>query len=255
MALTPTQTIFGKIAAILGMLQGLAWTCMSLACIIVYRSEKQIGTTSTSYSTLLNSMFYMYYLSKTPNTGQLSAVIRPKDFEIFMWFYFFFSVALLTASIDLFIAIRQNKNRQSKLMVLWGIVTGCTSVIDIIFASLLLRDFANCPNQSTTFNVVDNCHTAIGIPMTLAARGFVLWAVNIFLTYMLIAGGIQIITHVRVKNAIQDISIPRPKVQQAPLKPVYASYPSETSLEQPQMYQNGRNDYPSFIQSGNRINY
>ncbi|CAG9840447.1 unnamed protein product [Diabrotica balteata] len=208
MALTPLQVILGKSAAIIGAVQGLAWWGMSLACIIVYYNETEVSTSTTSFSQILSEGLQVSYLVKNSKTLWTWRVILPSDLIVVAWMYLFASIVWFVISIDQFVAIHWNKRRQSTLMISWGALTICISVVDLVFSSLLLRDFMNCP-----MGTVDmlGCHIVIGTVMTIAARGYTLWLLNGVLAISTILSGVNIITHEKIKSTINGIEIPRAK--------------------------------------------
>ncbi|CAG9855612.1 unnamed protein product [Phyllotreta striolata] len=209
MSLTSAQKLVCKISSVLGGLQGLVWTGLSLACIVVYYSDHQPDEDPTTFSKLLNLLIYSLYLNKETSNAiseSITRTIRAQDFAVIMWIYFFLSVGILATSIDLLFAVRSKKNRKSKSMIFWGVLTGCISLIDVVFTSLLLRDFTNCPINSL------ECRLAVGVVMTISARGFTLLFVNGFLSYKMIKIGIQVETLAIIKNSPYDVNIPRVKI-------------------------------------------
>ncbi|XP_057663937.1 uncharacterized protein LOC130898567 [Diorhabda carinulata] len=207
MALSTTQKICGRLAGILGTLQGLTWASLSLTSIIMYYENDNDGT-NTTYS--LNNGLYEYYLDKASNEPWRT--IRSSDFIILMWIYFFISVAWSTISLDLFLAIKYNKTRYTFLKITWGILTIAISVIDLVLTALLLRDYLNCQNNNETEYDELICHTVIGTVMCLASRGFVLWIMNATLAISEIVSGIKIVSGRQIVNGRSDITIPRAKL-------------------------------------------
>lgn len=63
-------------------------------------------------------------------------------------------------------------------MSLWSIIVIAVSIIDIILLSLLARDYTSCTDNIIQIEDVF-CFLVNGIGMTIAARGFVLWLLNV----------------------------------------------------------------------------
>ncbi|XP_050518851.1 uncharacterized protein LOC126892951 isoform X3 [Diabrotica virgifera virgifera] len=208
MALTPLQIILGKTAAIIGAVQGFAWWGMALACVIVYYDGTEIPKDDpTNFSQLLSRGLQLSYLVKNSEVGTSDKrVIQASDLIILAWMYLFASIVWIVISVDQFLAIHWNKSRQSTLMISWGTLTICISVVDLVFSSLLLRDFINC----STSNLA--CHVIIGTVMTIAARGYTLWLLNCVLAISTILSGVNIITREKIlKSSMYGVEIPRAK--------------------------------------------
>lgn len=90
-------------------------------------------------------------------------------------------------------------------MLVLGVIVIATSIIDFVFFALLARDFSTCPfdvstttftEETTTVNTslgtAIDCQVADGIVMSLAARGYVLWLINVVVGINLIAIAAQV---------------------------------------------------------------
>lgn len=95
----------------------------------------------------------------------------------------------------LFTAVHHKKLRQSFNVLVLGVIVTATSIIDFVFFALLARDFSTCPfDLSTTISTLEttslgtaiDCQVADGIVMSLAARGYVLWLINVVVAINLI---------------------------------------------------------------------
>lgn len=94
-----------------------------------------------------------------------------------------------------FAAVYHKKLRQSYIVLVLGVILIATSIIDFVFFALLARDFFTCPfdlstttttSASTSLGTAVDCQVADGIVMSLVARGYVLWLINVVIGINLI---------------------------------------------------------------------
>ncbi|KAJ8919887.1 hypothetical protein NQ315_006416 [Exocentrus adspersus] len=212
MKLSTNQRNLAKVAGVLGLLQGLAWAAMSLAAIILHNwSPALTADSDVAYTRLLELLiYYRFIYDQTTSSG---FVVRPFDFTIFMWVYFIASIGWIALSIDQLTAIHHGKTRQKLMIYVWGVVTLITSLIDLVFACLLARDYANCTEESS--ESIHQCYLTTGIVMTVAARGFTLWLVNIILSFTML----YIASHIEeadklekwlTKHKLPRVTVPKP---------------------------------------------
>lgn len=69
-------------------------------------------------------------------------------------------------------------------MLVWGTLTLIISLIDFIFVCLLGRDYDECSDSFLLNNDV-SCYLAYGIVLTIIARGFLLWVINVIFALLL----------------------------------------------------------------------
>uniref|UniRef100_A0AAR5PP73 Uncharacterized protein n=1 Tax=Dendroctonus ponderosae TaxID=77166 RepID=A0AAR5PP73_DENPD len=249
MILTQDRQRLSRAVGILIVLQGTTWFALALTGLIVlYSPPTSLTDTSmtayTKYSQYLGRIIYNDFMIES-QTRTISKVIRPTDFAAFLWIYVILSALWVVASLDQNFAIRYKKSRQSHITLVLGISTLLISLLDLVFFSLLARDFSTCPfslGSDTTTNSIEtttqtteapssitaitmtaastseastaaaplsnaifsyiqvlpsvssagtliDCQVANGIIMSLAARGYVLWAVNVVLGIVLIIIG------------------------------------------------------------------
>ncbi|KAJ8945931.1 hypothetical protein NQ318_016759 [Aromia moschata] len=186
MRLHRERRILAKVAAVLGLFQGLAWASMSLAAIILHNWSPSLEQ-PTTYGKMLEYQIYLIFL-KGNSDQPAQFAIRPTDFTIFMWIYFLISILWFALSADLFVAIHRGKRRQTNMMIIWGTLALIVSLVDLIFTCLLGRDYSVCDEDLTDETGLSPyyCFTAVGIVMTLAARGFALWLVNVTFAFLAI---------------------------------------------------------------------
>ncbi|KAG5873028.1 hypothetical protein JTB14_012627 [Gonioctena quinquepunctata] len=216
MVVSPAKRTLGKVAALLGMVQGLAWSGMSLTCIVLFNRSHTMDQPE-SFRQLVEYLLNYWYLDDS-NTAS-GFIVRPHDFTILMWIYFFLSTGWFAGSIDQFYACHYNKMRQSTMMIIWGALTLSISVVDLVFSCLLFRDYAYCGDAFHPYTEATNCYLAVGIVMTLAARGFTLWVVNVVFSLVMIANAVQIKKDDSLRGGDYNYKIPRVKPPQASPSP------------------------------------
>ncbi|KAJ8919063.1 hypothetical protein NQ315_016970 [Exocentrus adspersus] len=187
MVLSPAKRNLGRIAAVLGILQGVAWISMSLISIILHywAPELEIGT---SYADYVGSLLYHKFIIDDVEIMESTFIITGTTFSVFMWIYFVLSVLWCSVSIDQFTAIYAGKKRQVVIMRIWGGFTLLISLIDLLFTMLLAMDYTSCGGTSS--KIIDEaqyfCYLTVGIVMTMVARGYTLWFINVVFSIMLL---------------------------------------------------------------------
>ncbi|XP_018567675.1 uncharacterized protein LOC108908211 [Anoplophora glabripennis] len=159
-----------------------------------------------------------------------------------MWIYFIMSVGWVALSLDQFVAIHYNKRRQKPIILMWSILTLIVSLIDLIFTCLLVRDYSTCNEYSEdTYNY--SCYLAFGIAMTLAARGYTLWLVNVIFSFYMLRTAVNIEKRKdKFANLFSDHSIPRVTIPKA-----NNTAPIRRSEELEPNFLNHDNSFPSFL--------
>lgn len=92
---------------------------------------------------------------------------------------------------DLFAGIKSEKQRLPAVMMIWSVFVISLSIIDIILMSLLVRDYRSCKDDPKWVF----CFLINGIGMTLAARGYLLWLLNIGSAIIMLTLGIMVIIY------------------------------------------------------------
>ncbi|KAJ8950194.1 hypothetical protein NQ318_003185 [Aromia moschata] len=176
----------GRVAAVLGILQGVSWTFLTLVAIIIHYWQPAIET-GTTYTRLIQIMLYSKFLVDDGSVSGTTFILNPNNFVVIMWIYFVISVLWDSFSVDMLTAINHNKKRRAIVERLWGILTLFISLLDLVVTILLATDYAACGNASPEGVTMDEffCYTSVGIAMTIAGRGFTLWVVNIVLSIVL----------------------------------------------------------------------
>ncbi|XP_066256231.1 uncharacterized protein [Euwallacea similis] len=263
---------FIKVVGVLITIQGLTWFALSLGGILVKNAPPEKLTETdfrdyTKYSEYLSKIIYQNFLNSDVTVRSETKVIRPLDFEVFLWIYVVLSTVWVATSVDLHFAIKNRKPRQTYNTLTVGVIVLLTSIIDLVFFALLARDFSTCPfnlrtsstettSTSTTLSSVESastaftsttaltstttlssttaivaedpivhlysssdgnvatlidCQVASGIVMTLAARGYVLWLVNVVLAINLLFIGAKALRTSKFLSYDRN-TIPRVKI-------------------------------------------
>ncbi|XP_008200326.1 uncharacterized protein LOC103314894 [Tribolium castaneum] len=176
--ITQEQITLGKTASFLGIVQGLTWFIMSLLCIIEY-SINTLPAPPETYIEKFNWRVYYFFLYKDAKLPH-SVIIKPTAFLVFMCFYIILSTVWVIASCCQLSVL---KNRGLNVPILfkdWAIITFLISFVDLIFVILLGCDYEQ--NCLYYFGQEICINTFIPV-LVIAARGFVLWFVNVFVAW------------------------------------------------------------------------
>ncbi|KAL1518294.1 hypothetical protein ABEB36_001936 [Hypothenemus hampei] len=265
MFLTRDKRTYVKAIGILVIIQGLAWFVFSVIGIVLIHSPPNRFKNRLkyhNYGEYLAQIIYNEFIEYSSLRDE-KKVIRPADFQAFLWIYAVLSVVWVAAAFDQHAAIKWKKFRQSYVVFALGVILIFTSVIDLVFFSLLTRDFSTCPFEvssdastlipilstpatvddlSTTITVFEtasptnlptqftsrlilevpriDCQVANGIVMSLAARGYVLWFVNVVLGMHLIVIAMKVNKNPFEPRQYGTARIPRVRMpSEAPRKP------------------------------------
>ncbi|XP_064214408.1 uncharacterized protein LOC135266891 isoform X2 [Tribolium castaneum] len=134
-------------AGLLGLIQGIAWTTLSVLCICCYTGSIQLDKNASSAE--YYRVIYVIFLHEPNKTTNSELLIQPKEFLIFMCFYAAFSAIWLCISGAVIWAMIHNKWQLTKcLFGGWSTTAFIISLVDIILTSLLGRDYARIENTS-----------------------------------------------------------------------------------------------------------
>ncbi|RZC38593.1 uncharacterized protein BDFB_011330 [Asbolus verrucosus] len=197
MELTTSQKQLKKVAGVLGILQGLAWTVMSLTCIILYLQKRKFFF-PTSYMEEVNAVIYEIFLNRA-NEGFTQQLLTPRVFTGFMWVYFLIDVAWLLASVNskvntvvfiyvfdcLFVVLNKNGGELRLALRAWVYVTIIVCILDLITVIILGSDYEKCLefmrriNSENTVYLEAECANGILPVLVITAKGFFFWIVNV----------------------------------------------------------------------------
>ncbi|CAH1101108.1 unnamed protein product [Psylliodes chrysocephalus] len=188
-------------AALIGTIQSVVWLLLALTSILYYNDiiELSNSLSPTSYGNVI----YNLYLH--PGIYLEDLIINSKLFNIIMYLYIVFSFLWLVISLYIIWAIFRKKwYNISEMLLCWSVITIMIAAIDVSFMSVLAVDLKTAHNlgwppstpepttpDTTTPDTVfsgKDLSTSVGIVMSLAARGYILWIVNVvFAVCLLIA--------------------------------------------------------------------
>ncbi|KYB28211.1 hypothetical protein TcasGA2_TC032701 [Tribolium castaneum] len=186
------QQFVVKIAALFGFFQGIVWGFLSLIAIIWHLAANHDRpiTFTDSYSSLLET--YMYYNFIKNNGPKTTMNIQPDSFFGIMFIYLLISFAWMSVSV--YISDTNNRKNQ-KALIIWVCLATINLLIDLVFCALLGADYKSLINKynqtkNTTLKLAYTYSTlCYAIVMVLAARGFILWVINLVLTGFVIGAG------------------------------------------------------------------
>jgi len=281
MFLSRDREKFVRAVGIIVAIQGILWLSLAIAAIVVQSSPPKSLTQDlkeyTSYSQYLARIIYNDFIVPNP-TRNTDKVIRPEDFNAFLWIYATLSTIWVVAAFDQNLAVSTHKPRQMHSMMILGVILLVTSVIDLVFVSLLARDFHTCPfvlkaptppvtpptttttparavkylseellsPNPTALTDID-CQVSNGIVMSLAARGYVLWLINVILAISLITIGAKAIKRASptllTYGTTNTNTIPRVKIPEARKVPSPYETPTHNAVNEFALYGSNKDVY------------
>ncbi|KAJ3660705.1 hypothetical protein Zmor_005143 [Zophobas morio] len=184
MSLNDIENWVKKIACSLGILQGLAYAILALICIIVY-NDTPPNLPENSYMDMLNAFWYTFYLG--PNLRSFEdQTLYPRVFAGFAWVYLILHIIWIGVSV---FALREQNTQVQKYLKLWSYITFVISLWDFLVVIIFGSDYGKClsyvdkyfwiPTEKIANQLI--CANAVLPVLVIAARGFVLWVVNVIL--------------------------------------------------------------------------
>jgi hypothetical protein len=168
---------FALSTGILGFIQGISWTIFSVMCICCYTDVVTLDPdqNETEYYQRIYSLFLDADTNST--TFEYDILVKPKEFFIFMWFYVAFSIIWTCISgAVIWASLHTQWQIMKSLFGSWATITILISIVDIILTSLIAFDYSTLDGADDIDTVIIVCY---GIVMSLAARGYILWLINI----------------------------------------------------------------------------
>ncbi|CAH1119634.1 unnamed protein product [Phaedon cochleariae] len=214
-------------ASAIGTFQAVIWMILSLIAILYYNSAIIIGNALSRYDYEL-WIYHLYLGNDNVFADSVYSVfnIHPKSFNIFMYFYLILSFAWLLVSCYLIWAmVREKWDYVKNLMASWSAVTFSIAALDIVLMSLIAADLEKAQDISNSIIspppllIMDqkNVYTSMGIVMTAAARGYILWIVNVVFAIIFV-----VLVH-RMKKQEEQSMLP-------PIIDAYAAGPRPLNL-------------------------
>jgi hypothetical protein len=177
MELSQVELKVKQIAGVLCTIEGLAWTIMSLICIILYNSETIYIGTMSYWNLVEYSMYTMFFISGSavfPNQ-----TLTGRVFTGFAWIHFLLNVLWTVMSL---LILRTQTTRQR--LTGWSHLTLTICAWDFVTVLILGVDYKNCISGYFISNAASQemvCANGILPVLVIAAKGFVLWIMNLCL--------------------------------------------------------------------------
>jgi len=188
MAVSPLIKPLGITAALLGIIQGTVWFILALLTILIHFEAWTPKFESSTYGQRLSAAIKLGYVNGKDSLGEdfdANLFVRPNNFYISALIYLCTSLLWIGFSSFLLYVLTQRKHQLLKNACLgWVTSTTIISICDLVLASLLASDYdilVTAVNSADPLKQIDATYLilACGVMMTLIAKGFVLWIVNV----------------------------------------------------------------------------
>ncbi|XP_044271274.1 uncharacterized protein LOC123015555 [Tribolium madens] len=183
--LADTRILIKKIAGWCGIIQGTAWEIMSIISIILYvKGPSNFEPIPESYMEYINrvitNMFLNYSGEAFPNQ-----ILTGSVFHGFMWTHLFTNIIWIIFSALL---LRKKQTNESKVFIQWSYATFLVCFLDFITVVILGADYGKCYRKAKEMGYMalsyeGICVNGIITVLVIAARGFVLWGINLVLAF------------------------------------------------------------------------
>lgn len=184
-------------AAGLGIFQGLVWTVLAILG-ICYRFEDPMIKGST------HSKIFAGLLGQAIQVDNVSFVLNGLGLFSLVIVYLVISIIWTCLSILLITSLRnRQQNNLNRAILTWGAMTLLTCIYDVVVTGLLASNYTTALKlYNNNTNEVTLVYTilAYGTLFSLAARGYVLWVVNLVVSILMIRNGSQ-----RLKKKNTDV--------------------------------------------------
>lgn len=174
--------------AILVLVQSITWFILSIICFLYYSEAIYVTTVESTFRSSLETWIYRLYLLKNDfdnsSVGGKLLNISPKEFIVFCSLYFILSIILINTSLIVIYCMRNVKEKQINFwqycsIITWVLANLSQTLLDLIFFCLLIDDYNYFADQQISFPSMGVIPTAVGVVMTIVARGFILWIINL----------------------------------------------------------------------------
>nr|XP_022915812.1 uncharacterized protein LOC111425793 [Onthophagus taurus] len=190
MSVSPLLRPLGIVAAILGTLQGLTWTVLSLL-VILLSSQAWKPELSNFYN--FNLIAYaLFFLERDSNgSSESDLIFTGTTVLVFGCLYLVISFIWAVSSMTLTWIFMREKYENARISCKsWSVITIITTILDFILIIILAIDLEKYSlKEEDDYTVASMKYvygTVVGIAMTIAARGFVLLIINPILAIYLL---------------------------------------------------------------------
>ncbi|KAF5276473.1 hypothetical protein FQA39_LY06542 [Lamprigera yunnana] len=194
MELRKSVVRIGNAAAAVAIVQGIVWIILCILEILISFEAWVPPTALSTHGQILNYalVWIVLYGEQTLSSSGLL---------IITFFYLWLSVFWVFISIFVIISNRRPQKTKTKLSyLLWGVLTVLICVYDIIIVGLLASDYSHCRRSAYYFCV------AYGILFSLAARGYVLWIINLAFGILMIKNAMGMSKKVKPGYGLEPVS-------------------------------------------------
>lgn len=190
----------GITGATLGIIQAIVWLLASLAGILVYLDvfESPLTNNEQTHTGRLGYWLHRMFVDQSWESP-VGPVVTSAVFYAFLWVYFGLSIIWLGISSAVLWSCIHEKIKPMKISFFsWAILVITISLVDLALTILLGIDYDYWTKlESVSTNPDVNTYTypllCTAIVMCLAARGFVLWVINIIFAFIF-AKNIKLLT-------------------------------------------------------------
>lgn len=184
-------------AAGLGIFQGLVWTILAILGICYRFKEPKI--TGATHSEILSSL-----LGQTIQEDNVSLTLNGLGLFSLVVVYLIISIIWIGLSVLLITSLRRRQqNNLDRAILIWGVITLLTCIYDVVVTGLLASNYTKLLqlyNDNINTDTLVYAVLAYGTLFSLAARGYVLWVVNLAVSILMIRNGSQ-----RLKTKNTDV--------------------------------------------------
>ncbi|CAH1371997.1 unnamed protein product [Tenebrio molitor] len=172
-----------EIAGLIGVIQSLAWIFMAVMCIVIHYTTSHKYYPSYHYMDAVGDIIYQLFLRRSHQELYFSGQsLTPGVFAFFLWVYVIIDLSWFIYSWQVLL---QKKGNLRLVYQIWSANTALVCLVDLILVIILGANYDKCLSEnSTSFEVI--CAVGILPVLVIAAKGFVLWIVNVMFAVLLL---------------------------------------------------------------------
>ncbi|KAF5303692.1 hypothetical protein FQR65_LT00836 [Abscondita terminalis] len=161
----------------LAIAQGLVWAILSMIGLVAYsQSWEPIRDDKTHYDKLSNTLFAIFYAQET----KLLVLLILYLIISLMW--------IITSALLMISVLKRPDNKTSIIFNIWSGSTMVTCLYDIIVIGILAADYQEGIDFQSKYDItLTYVLLAYGVLFSIAARGYVLWCVNLIFAVIVLS--------------------------------------------------------------------
>ncbi|KAF2893385.1 hypothetical protein ILUMI_12779 [Ignelater luminosus] len=186
--INPYYRCLGLAAAIIGIIQGLVWFILALIAILIHTKAWEPTSDISTYGHLLSTTIIRRFL-----IGDHPTLVYVGPLQFFTCVVIYLVASLfwtVLSSLQFWVVFREKPTLLRKAFVGWASWAIILCIYDLVWASLLAYDYDQVVQQMNKKDVSTKQDYVVilahGIIMTLVARGFVLWIVNLIVAIFIL---------------------------------------------------------------------